>query len=132
MSARNIAVLLLGSLLLGAVPAAAKDFCLQDDAGVWVFRKVKAPKKPGSVAPLHGFYAEAGEVAPVVGTAYARSDGELVVGVIAHGFAGEAVVLTTNRTATFVVDRATFQGPGQTDGDGNGSANTSDGWIPID
>jgi hypothetical protein len=132
MSSRKVATLLVGSLLLCGAPAAAKDFCLQDDAGVWVFRKVKAPKKPGSVAPLHGFYAEAGEVAPVVGTAYARSDGKLVVGVLAHGFGGATKVLLTNRTASFVVDRETFAGPGYTDADGNGDVETSDSWDGVD
>jgi hypothetical protein len=133
MSARKLAWLLIGGLLLAPAAAIAKDACLQDDAGVWVFKKVKAPKKPGSIAPLHGVYIEGGDVAPFTGTAYVLQDQRLVVGVFAHGFApGEPEVIATNRAATFRVDPKTFEGPGYTDANGNGDVDTSDSWTAID
>lgn len=133
MSARRMAWLVVGGMLLAPVAASAKDVCVQDDAGVWVFKKVKAPKKPGAIAPLHGVYIEGGDVAPATGTVYVQQDGQLVVGVFAHGFSpGEADVVTTNRTVTFQVDPKTFTGTGYTDVDGNGGLDTSDGWTPID
>jgi hypothetical protein len=133
MSTRTLAWVSIAWLLASPVGASARDVCLQDDAGVWVFKKVKAPKKPGAIAPLNGVYIESGEVAPFSGTAYVLQDARLVVGVLAHGFAplGKKV-LTTNRSATFVVDPKTFEGGGYTDTNGNGDVDTSDAWTAID
>ena len=133
MSARMIACLVIGWLLLSPAGASARDVCVQDDAGYWLFKKVKIPKKPGSIAPLTGVYVEAGEVAPASGTGYVIADGRVVVGMTAHGFAPlDNKVLTTNRAVTFAVDAKTFQGVGYTDVDGDGSLDTSDGWTPVD
>lgn len=76
------AALLVCAGLLGA-PAHAKDVCVQAGTAKFVFKKVKAFKKPGAVVSLQGIYILDGS-APATGTAIVRADGSVAFGVVVH------------------------------------------------
>jgi len=73
------------SMLGAALPAAAKDVCVSDEAHRLRFKGVKSLKKPGSISPLTGFYVNGDFVAPSTGTAIVRGDGSVLIGITVHG-----------------------------------------------
>ena len=129
MTTRTTATLALGALLFAALPAAAKDICVQQGDQRLVFKKVKSLKKRGAIVPLSGVFLQAGDAGPITGTAFVRSDGQVVVGVtvIGHNFSEG---IDRDILIQMVVDPATLSGNGTYQTVGGGL--TSDGWQPID
>ena len=117
-------VLALACLL--AAPALAKDVCVQAGSAQFVFKKVKALKKPGAVAPLQGIYILAGSV-PVNGTAIVRADGSVAFGVLVHTtppLGAYAFTASLEGDATFTAT-GTFEAT-------DGSIGAAMSWTPID
>jgi hypothetical protein len=118
-----------GLVLSGA--AQAKDVCVEQGTERLVFKKVKALKKPGTIVPLNGVYIETGGLGGVgvmSGTAFVRSDGEVVFGVYINGTYTAGVGLGYDITIN-MIGAPTFDADGYYVRNG---ALTSDSWTPID
>jgi hypothetical protein len=133
---QRIRVLALAVLLLAvAAPAAARDVCVQEQSppNVLVFKNVKKLKKPGTSILLQGFYLvptiDGTRVCALSGAASVISNGAVWFGATAHCLitegVGNNVHFGGNGSADF--DALTY-----VDRDGDGTADESDGWTPID
>jgi hypothetical protein len=126
---------LAAALLVGmtGVPAHAKDVCVQDGFGVlFVFKKVKALKKPGQSTPLHGVVdLGGGAVGVVSGSAYVRSDSVVEFGIFAHTASPTAAPVPTNFTASLEGD-ADYNASGAYDNDGDHKNENLLTWTPVD
>lgn len=123
-------VLPLISVLAASLPAAAKDICIQDGVILLAFKGVKSLKKPGSVAPLHGFYTNGSQVSSITGTAFTRADGSVSIGVYVHTAGVDPMSADVDLMFTMVGDKE-FNATGSyryLDGPTFGSAST---WTPI-
>jgi len=107
---------LLASTIASPLVANAADVCLSDGFGhKYVFKKVKALKKPGAVSPLSGIFLPlTGGAFPVAGTALVRADLSVVVGILVHG---TSALLGNTFSADWSAD-TTLAGTGTYDGDG--------------
>ena len=113
-----------------AVPASGRDLCFGDSFGnVFVLQKVKRLKKPGKSAPVRGYalLSGASEIVPLSGTAVASTDGEVQYGVTIHG-----LFYGTDQSVAGAWNPTTGQLAVHYDSDGDGSANASDQWVPLD
>lgn len=126
---RTLASATLIAALLVAIPASAKDACVQDAfTNYLVFRKAKPPKQPGRTALLQGLYVRQGVSFPLSGSALVRADGSVVFGVTVHAVATGADFVYS---MTMVGDE-TFAATGYYDTDGDGGIDSSQGWSPVD
>jgi hypothetical protein len=119
------AALLVFAVLVGA-PAHAKDVCVQAGTAKFVFKKVKALKKPGAVVPLQGIYILGGSI-PATGTAIVRADGSVVFGVLVHTtppLGAYAFTASLEGDASFTAS-GTFEAT-------DGSIGAGMSWTPID
>jgi hypothetical protein len=121
---------LISVLAAASLPAAAKDICIQDGVIFLHFKRVKPLKKPGSVAPLHGFYTNGSQTSSITGTALTRADGSVSIGVYVH--AGGVAAASTEVDFTFnMTGDPDFNATGSyryLDGPTFGSASS---WTPV-
>jgi hypothetical protein len=118
------------SSLASALPAAAKDICIQDGVILLHFKGVKSLKKPGSVSPLHGFYTNGSQTSSITGTAFVRADGSVSFGVHVHAAGVSAKSTDVDFLFTMTGDKD-FNATGSyryLDGPTFGSDST---WTPI-
>jgi hypothetical protein len=121
---RSGAALALATLL--AAPALAKDVCAQAGTAQFVFKKVKALKKPGAVVPLQGIYILGGSL-PATGTAIVRADGSVAFGVLVHTtppLGAYAFTASLEGDASFTAT-GTYEAT-------DGSIGAAMSWTPID
>ena len=122
--------LVLPLISLVALPAAAKDICIQDGVILMRFKGVKSLSKPGNVTPLHGFYTNGSQISPLTGTAFTRADRTVAIGVYVHTADVAAAGTCTDFIFTMTGDKE-FNATGSyryLDSPTSGSAST---WTPI-
>ena len=129
MRTRRIAAFALAAMIVAALPARAKDVCVEQGGQRLLFKKVKALKKPGAVVPLHGIFSADGAIGTIVGTAWVRSDGQVVFGVTVHGDYTSPPALGYD-ISIMMIGGPDFNATGYYR-TSTGSF-TSDGWTPID
>lgn len=120
---------LIVALVGGVSAASAKDICVQDNQGAvnWVFKKVKG-LKPGKATALNGIYSPGTINAPVSGTAFMRSNGDVHIGVFVHSMAPFSGV---NINVNEITD-ATFTGTGYYENSGDSTADGTINWTSVD
>lgn len=125
----------LSALLLAAAPASAKDVCVTETGppNLLVFKNVKKLKKPGTSIPLQGVYlvdtATATQACAVSGAATVIADGSVWFGATAYCLLTPDVGVNVHWGGHGSAD---FSVSTHVDRDGNGTVDTSDGWLPID
>jgi hypothetical protein len=130
MSRRVCLGVVLSLITAPALPAAAKDICIQDGVILLHFKGVKSLKKPGSVSPLHGFYTNGSQTSSITGTAFTRADGSVSIGLYVHAAGVAAASTDVDFMFTMTGDRE-FNATGSyryLDGPSFGSASS---WTPI-
>lgn len=117
---RKVVPFVAAALIAGQVGvAAAADVCLSNGGilpTLYVFKKVKAPKKPAAVASLTGYVVNVFGSYSVSGTAIAYADGTIGIGVTAHALENGV----SNFSASWIATDTTLAGNGvavDTDGD---------------
>jgi hypothetical protein len=127
--ARALAPVGLIAVLLVAGAASAKSVCVQDAfSNYLVFRKAKAPAKPGATALLQGLYVDTGASFPFSGSAIVRANGDVVFGVTVH-----AVLIGGNYVYAMTrVGDSSFDATRNYDTDGDGDVDASQSWTPVD
>jgi hypothetical protein len=126
---RKLARLVVAIALVLPAVAHAKDLCVEQGNQRLLFKKVKALKKPGAVVPLHGIYSDGGLIGSIEGTAWVRSDGQVVVGVTVHGDYTSPPALGYDISIMMIVG-SDLGGTGYYRTSTGGF--TSDAWTPID
>ncbi len=109
----TMAVLLIISLF-PLSEALAKDVCVEDSVGAYyIFKAMKALKKPGQVAPLNGIFVSimGNNSAPLHGTAYVRGDGSIDIGFYVHNNVSGTDWTVQLKGSTFETASGVYQYP---------------------
>jgi hypothetical protein len=112
-------------------PVAAKDLCFSDILdNVFVIQKAKKLRKPGRTTPVIGYaiIPPHSGAAPMSGTAVGVGDPYVILGILIHGMS----VGGFHRAASVLWNTRTGDASTHFDSDGDGTANFSVSWNPID